>query len=115
MKTGIQKLTPMLIIILGFFTFGLSDLVWIYVISDKYDYRRFLPMKQVALTVITFGIYGIIWAHRISKAMYNDALIKEKNNVIICTLLPVLFLRNVSIYILYSALGTNSCTEGAEQ
>ena len=61
MKNGIRKLTPILIILLGFFTFGASDLIWIYSISDSFDRRKFLPMKQIALTVITFGIYGIFW------------------------------------------------------
>ena len=104
MNKGIQKLLPVLIILLGFFTFGISDLIWIYIISDKFDRARFLPMKQVALTVITFGIYGILWVHTTSSAMQKSMIIKNSIIPIACTVLSIVFLRTISIFILYRAL-----------
>ena len=115
MKKGLQKLTPIIIIILGFFTFGISDLVWIYIISDKFDYKRFLPMKQVALTVITFGIYGIFWVYHISSVMHKDGCIKGKSIVWLCTILSVVLLRQISVSIIYRALHDNKNNELIEE
>ena len=103
MKKGLQKLTPIIIVVLGFFTLGISDLIWIYDVSDKFDYKRFLPMKQVALTAITFGVYGIFWVYRMSSQMYKTEYIKSKTKVLLCTILSIFFLRNISVSILYRA------------
>ena len=103
MKTGIRKLTPILIIVLGFFTFGLSDLIWIYTLSDSFDRKRFLPLKQIALTVITFGIYGIFWIYKITTEMNKCGIIKNKSNIILCIILSVLSLRNIALFIIYQA------------
>ena len=104
MKNGIRKLTPILIILLGFFTFGLSDLIWIYTVSDNLDRRKFLPIKQIALTVITFGIYGIFWVYKITSEMYKANIIKDKSRILICIILSIFALRNVAIFIIYQAL-----------
>ena len=104
MKKGLKKLTPIIIIVLGFFTFGISDLIWIYIISDKFDYKHFLPMKQVALTVITFGLYGISWVYRMSLELDKSAYIKGKSMVWLCTVLSVVFLRHIGVSIIYRAL-----------
>jgi hypothetical protein len=104
MNTRIKKLIPLLIIILGFFTLGLSDLIWIYSISDRFDRRRFLPMKQVALTVITFGIYGIYWTYKLSSEMHKSLILKNKQHVAACLILSICFLRTISVFILHRAL-----------
>ena len=104
MNTKIQKLIPVLIIILGFFTLGISDIIWIYYISDKFDRKAFLPMKQLTLTVITFGIYGILWTRNISKEMYKSNILKSKSTVMLCTILSIIFLRTISIFVLYQAI-----------
>ena len=104
MKNGIQKLTPILIVLLGFFTFGLSDLIWIYAISDSYDRRKFLPMKQVALTVITFGIYGLFWIYKITKDMNRSNIITNGSTTIICLILSIFALRNIAVFVIYQAL-----------
>ena len=103
MKNGIQKLVPILIILLGFFTFGVSDLIWIYSISDGFDRRKFLPMKQVALTVITFGIYGIFWTYKITSAMTKANIIKGNNTTTVCLIRSILSLRNIAVFIIYQA------------
>ena len=108
MNEKIQRLLPAIIVILGFFTLGISDLIWIYQISDKYCYKRFLPMKQVALTVITFGIYGIIWTYKIASAVYKDENRQYKPNVWLCTGLTVCFLRPFSVSLLYKSLDNAS-------
>lgn len=103
-KTKLQKLTPLLIVLLGFFTLGIADLVWIYIISDKFNRKKFLPMKQLALTIITLGIYSVFWSYRVASAMNRAEIIKERWKVPFCALLTVFFLRCISILILYSAL-----------
>ena len=110
MKNGIRKLTPILILLLGFFTFGVSDLIWIYSISDSFDRRKFLPMKQVALTVITFGIYGIFWTYKISSTMIKANIIKKNNTSAVCLILSILSLRSIAVFIIYQAFN-NTETE----
>ena len=104
MNKSIRKLIPILIILLGFFTFGLSDLIWIYIVSDRVDYQKFLPMKQVSLTVITFGIYGIFWAYKLSSSMHKSNIIKDKKIPLICVILSIISLRNIALFIMYQAL-----------
>ena len=108
MKKGLQKLIPILIIISGFFTFGLSDLIWMYIVSDRLDYKRFLPMKQVALTVITFGVYGIFWMYVITSEMLKSRYLKSRMAVVLCTILSAVFLRHFSLFVIYRALSDNT-------
>ena len=104
MKNKFQKLIPMWIVLFGFFTLGLADLIWIYVISDRFDCRKLLPMKQLALTVITLGVYGIIWVYRVALDMYRADIIKGKGRVLLLTVLSVFFLRTISVLLLYNTL-----------
>ena len=115
MNKGIQNSIPILIILLGFFTFGISDLIWIYSISDKFNRAKFLPMKQIALTVITFGIYGIFWVHMISTDMQKATIIKNNSIPLVCTVLSVIFLRTISVFILYRALNEAPSTTPKEE
>lgn len=98
-------ITTVIIIVLGFFTLGLSDLVWMYIISDRVDTRCFLPMKQVALTVITLGIYGILWTYLVSNEINKRLVSGNKSQRIICPILSLCFLRNISIAIIYKSIG----------
>lgn len=92
-----KKMIPMVIIILGFFTLGLTDLIWIYQASDKVNRYRFPPIKQLALIIITFGIYGIFWTYMLCGELPKSE--KNDNNKLkyICTVLSVIFLRNISV------------------
>ena len=103
MYNRLRKLTPILIIVLGFFTLGLSDLIWIHAISDEFNNRRFLPMKQVALTVVTLGIYGIFWVYLITSEMHKQLVFKDKYRIYLCVILSVLFLRTISIFVIHRA------------
>ena len=107
MNKGVRKIVPILIIILGFFTLGLSDLIWIYSISDRFDRNKFLPMKQLALTVITFGIYGIFWVYKVSSDMNKSLLLKSRSEILICVILSIIFLRTISVFIMHRALDEN--------
>lgn len=98
-------ITTIIIIMLGFFTLGLSDLVWVYIISDKVDTKRFLPMKQIALTVITFGIYGILWTYLVLDEADKQLVTNVGTKKIICPILSLCFLRNISIAIIYNSIG----------
>ena len=115
-KTKLQKLTPLLIVLLGFFTLGLSDLVFIYVISDRFNCKKFLPMKQLSLMIVTLGIYGIFWSYRVASEMRKEKMIKEYWKAPICALLAIFFMRNISVLIIYNALdAANSKKNLAEE
>ena len=115
-KTKLQKLMPLLIVLLGFFTLGLSDFVLIYIISDRFNRKKFLPMKQLALMIVTLGIYGIFWSYRITSAMHKEKIIDKYWKAPICALLSIFFMRNISILIIYNALdAANSKQNSAEE
>ena len=115
MNKKIQKVIPILIIVLGFFTLGISDLIWIYSVSDEFDRKKFLPMKQLALTVITFGIYGIFWTRNMAKEMHESNLIKTNSVVVLCTILSIFFLRTISVFILYQAIHETSSVKDSDK
>jgi len=114
MRKDVHKLIPVFIVVLGFFTLGISDLVWIYIISDKLDRRIFLPIKQVALTVITFGIYGILWSYKIASKLHSDLIINNSSTPMICAILSLFFLRNLSVAILFHAFNTKTIASDKE-
>ena len=101
MNNSKRTLIPFLIFVAGFFTFGLSDLWFIYLLSDRIDRKRFLPMKQLALTLITFGIYGIIWTFNITRVIKYPNNSITTNKSILYIILSILFLRSASTALIY--------------
>ncbi len=88
---------PVIVFVLGFCTFGLSNLIYLYKISERIGKNpageRIYPMREAVLNVITFGVYGIIWSYRTAKALYGEA-----KNAIICAFLSAIpMLRSVSM------------------
>ena len=68
-----RKLKPSIVFILGFCTFGIADLIFVYVFSkmlrfDK-DGNVIYPMKEFILNIITFGIYGIYWTYSVNRTL----------------------------------------------
>ena len=68
-----KYLNPTSVLILGLFTFGIANSLFIYAFSkfmrfDKNGYVIY-PMKELILNVITFGIYGIYWTFSINSAL----------------------------------------------
>lgn len=102
MKTKKQKFQTFFIMICGFFTLGISNLVWIYILSDKVDPINFLPMKQIVLTLITFGIYGIFWCNKMAKTVFNN-IETRRNDIIFCTVFAFVFCA-ASIALIHSRL-----------
>lgn len=104
MNKGNTRLHIPLIIVLGLFTFGISDLFWVYRISGRVNIRRYPPMKQIALFVITLGVYGIFWTYLIQseleKLTGQDRMWRKS----VCTLLSALFLRCISIAVINDTL-----------
>ena len=115
MKNSVKKLTPFIIVVLGFFTLGITDLIWIYSISDRINAEKYLPMKQVALTMISLGIYGIFWTYKLSSEIKNSNSYTDNIKPMICTILSVIFLRNISTAMIYNAiLSTKNETTGEQ-
>ena len=104
MNSSLKSMKPFLIFIAGFFTFGITDLWFIYTISDKLGREKLIPMKQLALTLVTFGLYGIYWTYKIGKMLIKANDSKSINKRILCVILSACFLRCASIAVFYSEL-----------
>lgn len=104
MKKEDSRLQIPLIIVLGLFTFGISDLFWVYKISERVNIRRYTPMKQVALLVITLGVYGIFWTYMIQSELEKRTGCSLTWKKPVCVLLSALFLRCISVAVINGML-----------
>ena len=95
-----------LIFILGLLTFGIANIVYIFIFSDKiikdHNNRVFYPVREVILNIITLGIYGIIWTLRMSKTLdKREGFDKITSISIISTVVSALPIRCVSMTVIY--------------
>lgn len=100
MKNNSTKLQIPIIIVLGLFTFGISDLFWVYTISERVNIRRYPPVKQLTLFIITLGIYGIFWTYLMINELEKQTGRKITRKKIVCTVISALFLRNISVAVI---------------
>jgi hypothetical protein len=58
---------------IGFFTFGIANLVFLYRFSDEMltnaDGKIINPMKETVLNIITFGLYGAFWSFKMGQKL----------------------------------------------
>lgn len=105
-----KYLNPTSVLILGLFTFGIANSLFIYAFSkfmrfDKNGYVIY-PMKEFILNVITFGIYGIYWTFSINSAL--DACEEQGRGRGLTALLTVIsalpIIRAVALAVTYSRI-----------
>jgi hypothetical protein len=91
---------------IGFFTFGIANLVFLYRFSDEIltnaDGKIINPMKETVLNIITFGLYGAFWSFKMGQKL--DMLEGRENvsiSTLICIPLSVLFLRSITMSVIY--------------
>ncbi len=91
-----KALNPVLVFILGLATFGISNHIFIYMISKHIgkdsNGELIFPMREAVLNIITLGIYGIIWTYRMTRLVNM-----EKGTSIICTLVSAFPIRCISL------------------
>ena len=83
---------------LGIFTFGISNLIFIYLLSNKVSFFAngsvIYPVRELVLSIITLGIYTCFWGYKIS-TKYNG---KAATDAVFC--LPLL--RSIGVARIYS-------------
>ena len=91
---------------IGFFTFGIANLVFLYRFSDKMltdaSGKILNPMRESVLNIITFGLYGAYWSFKMGQKL---DMLEGRESVsaitFICSLLSVLFLRSITMSVIY--------------
>ncbi len=98
-----KELNPVFVFILGLVTFGISNHIFIYIISKRIGKTEsgeiIYPMRETVLNIITFGIYGIIWTYNMAYRFYGN-----KNNAVICAVISAFPVRCISITMLVSQM-----------
>ena len=90
-----------IVFLIGFFTLGIGNFVFIYLLSDKIvtdDTGKVIyPLRELILTVVTFGIYGIFWTYKLSKTLDSRENREEVSGVtFLSTALSAVFLKSIS-------------------
>lgn len=88
---------------LGIFTFGISNLVFIYIISNKVSFfdngRVIYPVRELVLSIVTCGIYTCFWGYKMScKINKTVGDCKAMTNAVLC--MPML--RSIGVSRIYS-------------
>ena len=110
MNTELKKAIGVFFI--GLFTFGIGNLVFLYLFSDKlntdYNGNIIIPMRELVLNILTFGIYGAAWTYKTGKKMdmLEDREVISASTVI-CSVLSVLLLRCISMSVIYYRMKLN--------
>lgn len=100
------KLTPVSVFILGFISFGIADIIFVYMLSHKVRFDKngepILPMKEFILNIITFGLYGIYWVYKINLALDKVQEVTDKKAAILLAFAAVFPIRFIVFsYITY--------------
>lgn len=110
MNTELKKVIGVFFI--GLFTFGIGNLVFLYLFSDKLTTdgsgNVINPMKELALNIITLGIYGAFWTYKVGKKM--DILEDREvisTSTVVCSILSVVLLRCISMAVIYYRMKLN--------
>ena len=91
---------------IGFFTFGIANLVFLYRFSDEMltnaDGKIINPMRETVLNVITFGLYGAYWSYKMGQKL---DMLEDRESIsistLLCALLSVVFLRSITMSVIY--------------
>lgn len=98
MNTEIKK--AIIVFLIGFFTFGIGNIFFIYYFSDKAvstsEGKVIYPMREFVLNLITLGVYGVIWTYRmLGKVDLEEGYEQTSASTLICTVLACLPLRSI--------------------
>ncbi len=98
-----KEINPVIVFIFGFITFGLTNHMFLYIISKRAvknaSGELIYPMREVGLNIITLGIYGIIWTYRMGIKFYEN-----KNSAVLCAVISAFPVRCVSMTMLVSQM-----------
>ena len=94
------------IFVLGIVTFGISNLVFIYLLSSDvgldHKGRVIFPMRETVLNLITLGIYGFFWAYRIGCTTdIKESINAPSKQTVLTVILAAPFLRSMCVAYLY--------------
>ncbi len=102
---------PVLVFIIGFITFGIGNLIFIFLYSE-YTAREYgakiIPTKEVVLNLLTFGVYGIYWTYRTIITVESESSRVSAVPFIGAIISAVPFLRCVSMAVISSKISTQS-------
>lgn len=104
-----RKLKPSIVFILGFCTFGIADLIFVYVFSKMLRFDKnenvIYPMKEFILNIITFGIYGIYWTYSVNRILDNyEEQRRGKTLSVLLAIASALPIRFIAFAITYSRI-----------
>ena len=104
MDNGLKKAIGVFFV--GVFTFGIANLVFLYCFSDKIltdaDEKIINPMRESVLNILTLGLYGAFWSYKIGQKLdMIEGCEKISAQTIICAILSVLFLRSITMSVIY--------------
>ena len=103
------KKKAIILAIIGFLTFGIANIVYIYILSDKlvFDFKRklYYPVRETVLNICTLGIYGIYWTYRASRTLdkregYDDLTVTS----LASTIISVFPIRSISMAMIFFRL-----------
>ena len=100
------------IFFIGFLTFGIGNIVLLYIFSDKAvtdaNGKVIMPMREMTLNLITLGIYGAFWTYKMGK---KADILEGRPNIspltVVCSVLSVLLLRSISMSVIYYRMNAN--------
>ena len=92
----------LLIFFTGLLTFGIGNVVFIYLISEKLRFDKngqaLYPMKEAALDLITVGFYGFYWLYRVGRSIDKlDGSMECTHSTVACAVLALPFVRSACI------------------
>lgn len=100
---------PVLVFIIGFITFGIGNLVFIFLYSE-YTAREYgisiIPVREAVLNLLTFGVYGAYWTYK------TISIIEAENSTvssaaIMCAVISAIpFLRCISMAVISSKISS---------
>lgn len=110
MNTELKK--AIAVFFIGFITFGIGNLIFLYVFSDKTctfcDGKIIIPMREVVLNIITLGIYGAVWTYKMGK---KADMLEDCENVtpitMMCAVVSLFPIRCFSMAVIYYRLKIN--------
>lgn len=103
------KKKAIILALVGFFTLGIANFVYVFILSDKiiFDYKRrvLYPIAELLFTVCTLGIYGIYWTYKITATLdKREGYDTYTVNSLVTTVLSACFLRSISMAMIYFRL-----------
>ncbi len=98
---------PVIVFIIGFVTFGIGNLIFIFLFSEhvaREYHLTIIPMREVVINLLTFGIYGIIWTYKTIMLIEAEDSRVTSSALLAAIISAIPFLRCISMAVISSKL-----------